>query len=637
MSNPQDVLIKTANGDYRLVKKQVELEGARQNWLFDAANQNNPYWLTDRVNRKSNLSRVYGYVTANLKLTDDLNARLRYSIDRGKSDSNTELPATTQFPTFMMDYGVYRQGLSRTNEFYIDGLLSYNKEISDFNISANLGTTAHKITGYHEGMNGKATLYDYSRLILYKDINIFSPESAARNSLWAYETVDWDQSGFFTAQLGYKDYLFLEGSYRLDRYRAFEQFHQTRGTPSTYGYFSFGGNALVHKMVTLPKVITNFKLRASYSEVGNSIPNKFYSTAKSKITGAVIPSKYAYFDNPVPEEMKSFEAGFDMSFFRNSLNWDVTFYNAKMVKSYLEIRTPAGLLEPVNSGVIRNIGVETNVSYGMNLTKNLFWRSGINFSFNDNRIVETRTNPDGTDAYMPQYIGFGGKFLVRYEKGGRYGDFYGTGFEKDANGKIKLYDDGSPVLSSDQYNEFIGNMNSKYMLGWNNMVSYKNFKLNFLIDGRLGGKVVSFTEAFLDYGGLSQRTADARLAAENDPTLTCTFEGKTYPAYRMEDGQLVPIQKYFQGIGGDINATQYVYDATNFRLRELSLGYTFKNLLGKNKHLSLSVIGRNLFFLYLKAPIDPDTSLSTGNSLGGFDIFNMPTARSIGVSASVSF
>ncbi len=645
---------------YSLITNQrAKLKGTMQNWLFMSPDKNNPYWLINRINRTHKLERVYGYISANVKITDDLKARLRYSIDRGHSEKISKVSATTQAPTRIMGFGVYGQGLNNSNEFYLDGLLSYNKEISDFSISANLGTTAHKITGYGQWLRQKATRYDFNKLILPTEINLFSSGVVG----WAAQrsrskSINWDQSLFFTGQLGYKNYFFMEGSYRIDRYRPFVQFHQTRNTPESYGYFSLGGNVLVHNFVKLPKYITNFKVRTSYSEVGNSIPNIIYNRAFSDgLTGAVIPSGYAHFDNPIPEKMKSFEAGFDMSFFRNSLNWDMTFYNTTMNNNYLLIGV-AGNKKPVNSGVIRNIGLETNVSYGMNITKNLFWRSGINFSFNDNKIVKTYIDPKtGKESLIAQQIGWGGKFQMKYTKGGRYGDLYATDFERNADGTIALRkSDGSPNLSSKKFDKFIGNMNAKYRLGWNNTVNYKNFRLNFLIDGKLGGKVVSFTEAYLDRYGVSARTAEARLAAENDPTLRYTLYEldnngeykldpvtgekivrEIVPAVRMEDGNLAPIQTYYQTIGKNINATQYVYDATNFRLRELSFGYVFKDLLGKKKHLSLSVIARNLFFIYIDAPIDPDTSLSTGNGLGGFDIFNMPTARSIGVSASVSF
>lgn len=106
--------------------------------------------------------------------------------------------------------------------------------------------------------------------------------------------------------------------------------------------------------------------------------------------------------------------------------------------------------------------------------------------------------------------------------------------------------------------------------------------------------------------------------------------------YINEGRDLVPIQQYYEILGTD-DASSYVYDATNFRLRELSLGYTFRDLFGNGKSLSLSVIARNLFFIYKDAPVDPDVSLSTANGLGGFEMFNLPAARSFGVNLKLNF
>ena len=104
-------------------------------------------------------------------------------------------------------------------------------------------------------------------------------------------------------------------------------------------------------------------------------------------------------------------------------------------------------------------------------------------------------------------------------------------------------------------------------------------------------------------------------------------------------GRLIGVQDYYQTVGatGSQYTPNYIYDATNFRLRELSLGYTFRNLLGENKNLSVSFIGRNLFFIYKDSPVDPDISLSTGNGLGGFEIFNLPSTRSFGFNVKVNF
>ena len=98
---------------------------------------------------------------------------------------------------------------------------------------------------------------------------------------------------------------------------------------------------------------------------------------------------------------------------------------------------------------------------------------------------------------------------------------------------------------------------------------------------------------------------------------------------------IIAVQDYYEYIGTE-DATNYIYNATNFRLRELSLGYTFRNLFGDYKNLSISFVCRNLFFLYREAPVDPDVSLSTANGLGGIDMFNYPSSRSFGLNIKLN-
>lgn len=153
----------------------------------------------------------------------------------------------------------------------------------------------------------------------------------------------------------------------------------------------------------------------------------------------------------------------------------------------------------------------------------------------------------------------------------------------------------------------------------------KDFTLSFLIDGKFGGKVLSMTEATLDGWGVSKRTGDARNAGkvvvdgvEFDPKAWYTTTG----ASNFNS----PYANEF-----------YVYDATNVRLRELSLGYTFRNLFGVGKNLTAAIIGRNLFFFYKDAPMDPDVSAGTGNGVQGVDMFALPTSRSFGLNLKLNF
>ena len=592
----------------------VELTGPKQEWAYWQNGMNNPYWMVNTRNSISEEERAYGYISANYQIIDGLKIQGRLSLDRTKMKGTSERMATTWNISAMEDYGMYGQDLNWINEVYVDALLSYDKQIKDFSISATTGWTGHTLKGETQKLWAKATTANWKHDTMPTLINFFEPSVSQGNVSERSYTLssNWDKGLLFTGQIGWQEKVYLEGSYRRDWYRAFKQYSY-RGTPTNYGYFSVGANALLHQIVTLPEVITNLKVRASYSEVGNSIPNVLYNARNTDpLTGAAVPSSYSYFNNPIPEKTKSFEAGFDISLFGSALNWDMTYYNSAMHNSYLTISDLGGLKKPVNAGVIRNQGIETTLSYNLAFAKDWMWRTSVNFSYNYNKIEKTYTKEDGTSAKLEQSIA-GGKVMVRYDEGGSYGDLYAQDFKRNEDGSIKLVN-GAPQLDTQNY-VYLGNMNSKFNLGWSNTINYKDFSLYFLINGRIGGKVISLTEGMLDAVGNSQRTADARLAAEANNLYTATGE----PAMYMSDGQLVSIEKYYRQVGGNTYGTQYVYNATNFRLGELSLGYTFRNLFGASKHLSLSLVARNLCFLYKDAPVDPDLALSTQNGLGAFD------------------
>ena len=610
----------------------VELTGPKQEWAYWQNGMNNPYWMVNTRNSISEEERAYGYISANYQIIDGLKIQGRLSLDRTKMKGTSERMATTWNISAMEDYGMYGQDLNWINEVYVDALLSYDKQIKDFSISATTGWTGHTLKGETQKLWAKATTANWKHDTMPTLINFFEPSVSQGNVSERSYTLssNWDKGLLFTGQIGWQEKVYLEGSYRRDWYRAFKQYSY-RGTPTNYGYFSVGANALLHQIVTLPEVITNLKVRASYSEVGNSIPNVLYNARNTDpLTGAAVPSSYSYFNNPIPEKTKSFEAGFDISLFGSALNWDMTYYNSAMHNSYLTISDLGGLKKPVNAGVIRNQGIETTLSYNLAFAKDWMWRTSVNFSYNYNKIEKTYTKEDGTSAKLEQSIA-GGKVMVRYDEGGSYGDLYAQDFKRNEDGSIKLVN-GAPQLDTQNY-VYLGNMNSKFNLGWSNTINYKDFSFYFLINGRIGGKVISLTEGMLDAVGNSQRTADARLAAEANNLYTATGE----PAMYMSDGQLVSIEKYYRQVGGNTYGTQYVYNATNFRLGELSLGYTFRNLFGASKHLSLSLVARNLCFLYKDAPVDPDLALSTQNGLGAFDVFNMPSARSFGISLKANF
>ena len=691
------------SGDGTVIMKQygnVLLKGPMQQYAIQKPAYNNPYWLLNQNSDESNEERFSASFGGTLKIIEGLNLQGRVSIDHTKYQNEGQTYASTWYDVEMYRYGRYWLNNSRTNEIYVDYMLSYNKEFAkDWSVSATAGYVGHTIKGSNSNTYIASTT-DYNvngdgyAFTIPTSINQFDPSKGGNGVTSKGKSSNWDQAALVTAQIGWKDAIFFDGSYRHDWYRPFRQFSKL-GTDESYGYFGLGANAIISDLVKLPEWFSYAKFRLSYSEVGNSIPNTLYNTVSvNNIQGtATINNRNSFI--PIPEKTKSFETGLEMQFFDDCLNLDITYYNSAMHNSYLEITGTNGKIQPVNSGVIRNQGIEVSAGYDWAITRGLRWKTGVNFSYNHNEIEKTYKDKFGNSKDMATEFG-GGKYRLLYREGGSYGDLYitdftrykedvyrytviekgvenGIPFERNvdkyttdpsiigddgnaatlankagdmyivngkpsyggyvtaaSNGKLRVYE------ANKKFQKFIGNANSPYQLSWSNTFTWKDFTLYFLINGRIGGKVVSLTEGYLDRWGASERTGAARLHAEKNNIYVTDEFGNSHPGMYLNDGRdLVSIEDYYYDLGTR-DASTYIYNATNFRLRELSLGYTFRNLFGENKNLSLSFVCRNLFFIYKDAPVDPDISLSTGNGLGGIDVFNHPSARSFGLNIKLN-
>ena len=692
----QNYFVQNADGHYEEIRDHVLLNGPQQQYAFQNPKQNNPYWLTNMNQGQQNEERFSASFNATVKLLEGLNFQARVSIDHSKYQSEGGTYASTWGPVEMYRYGTYYLNNSRTNEIYTDYMLSYNKDLSkDWTLSATAGYVGHTIKGNSSSTYiGNATV-DMTRgglsFGIPTAINKFEPSYGGPGVTSKGKSSNWDQAALVTAQVGFKDVVFFDASYRQDWYRPFKQFAYL-GTDESYGYFGFGGNAILSDMIELPKWFNYAKYRLSYSEVGNSIPNELYGTVtlNEALGTANTTSRNSFI--PEPEKTKSFETGLEMQFLRDCLNVDLTYYNSAMHNSYLEIAGTNGKAQPVNSGIIRNQGIEATVGYDWKINRDWRWKTSVNFSYNNNKIEATAKDKYGNNKDMATSFAEG-KIQLLYRKGGAYGDIYVTDFTRykenvyveyipeqaydeannpleDENGNPILVDvpyyntvgngelvnkagdlyivNGKPSLggyataasngklrvyeSNKKFQKFAGNVNSKYQLSWSNTFTYKDFSLFFLINGRIGGKVISLTEGYLDNFGASKRSGAARLNAEKNGIYTA--DGR-HGMYLNEGRNLVAVEDYYTFVGSS-DATSYIYDATNFRLRELSLGYTFRNLFGEYKNLNVSFVCRNLFFLYKDSPVDPDVSLSTANGLGGIDVFNYPSARTFGLNIKLN-
>jgi Outer membrane receptor proteins, mostly Fe transport len=433
---------------------------------------------------------------------------------------------------------------------------------------------------------------------------------------------------FGNFQIGYKDMLYLDLSGRND-------WASTLALTGNQSYFypAVGLTGIVSQMVELPQAISFAKVRVSSSQTGNEVPfnvvNPWGSIGSSGTpdgVGTINPNTQQPFTNMKPEKITSNEIGAEMRFFKGRAGFEFTYYKDVSKNQFLTLQAPSGsgyTYYYVNAGKITNKGFELTLDVEPVKTKDFNWKSSVNLSQNKNKINELiADNPDY------QVGGDDEGFASIIKAGGSFNDIYIYKFARNDAGQIILDSNGVPTKAAKQTK--VGNVNPDFILGWNNTIGYKNFYCSILVNGKFGGKAFSKTEAFLDSYGVSKRTADARDAGK---IAINAIQGTTAVTS-------IDPTTYYSAVGDRNRIMEpYIYSRTNIRLAQLVIGYNLdvQKLKLPIKDASISLIGRNLFFFYKKAPYDPENSMSTSNSMQSNEVFSMPATRTYGVNLKFTF
>lgn len=584
----------------------------------------NPYWMLNRQTPITNRNRYDFGLSAKWDLTSFLSIQGRIKYESGNDHFVHNAYASSVGNLYPM--GRMKDDRFFSDQLYGDAILNYNQTFHDFTVTAAAGAsfTKNKTSSVILWAEGSQFTEPGAGNVFYP--NIFTPNNYYGNMSTYKPGENWVtqkrlNAVFATAQLGYKEGAFLDVSVRNDWSSALA-FTES----CSFFYPSVGGSLLLNKFVNMGKNIDLFKFRLSYAIVGNDVPvfmsNLLYTLGAN---GTIAPPENAPFRTLKPEKTHSLEAGFDGMFFQNRLSFNFTYYKTNSKNQFFSIEAPyeSGLRNRyVNAGNVQNEGFEFNVGWIEEFNQNFSWNTNLNFSYNKNKVKKLVDDlPNGLTL-----SNFGGAKIILKE-GGEYGDLYVRELLRDENGQPKMNAEGQPILGGESNEEmkFIGNMNAKVNMGWSNSFRYKDFTLSFLIDAKFGGKVISMTEAALDGWGVSERSGKAR------------DHGSV-----VVDGVSFTPENWYKTIGNNnFNSPywteNYVYNATNVRLREMSIGYTFRNLIGTNNNLTVALVGRNLFFFYKDAPMDPDVSAGTGNGVQGIDMFALPTSRSFGLNLKLNF
>lgn len=612
--------------DMRMYEEFDEIRGIpsqRWKWKEQGMDMQNPYWIVNRNLYGTKKDRYMFNAGLKYDILEWLNVAGRIRVDNANSDYERKNYATTN-ELFAGPKGFYSLQKIQDKQVYGDLIVTINKRFNDFSLFTNVGGSFVDKRNTTSGAQG--SLRDIPNKFVYQNIDMV-------NGRASYLDQDgWRQftaSAFASVELGWKSMLYLTLTGRNDWDSALANTEQL-----SFFYPSVGLSAVITEMVKLPEFINYLKVRGSYASVGSAIPRGLSMTGYTynKATGMWDAPLFRPLGKLYPERTNSFEFGFTSKFFKNSLSIDFTYYksNTKNQTMSVPISESSGFSTMyVQSGNVQNKGVELTVGYHKDIN-DFSWSSSLTFSKNKNKIIELLDNyqdPLSGEIYNVPYIDKGGIGAnVRLVPGGSMGDIYVDKVLKRDNEGYVYIDPVTQnvVLESIATNpKKVGSVLPKCNLGFRNELSYKNINLSFLITARIGGVVVSSTEAMMDYYGVSEKTAKLR--------------DKGNGKIKINKGE-IDVEKYYSKVGGpDGLMSNYVYDATNVRLQEVSLGYTFPKKWMNSTVLSVALTGRNLWMIYNKAPFDPEMTASTGTFNQGCDFFMQPSLRNIGFRVKLSF
>jgi len=585
-----------------------------QNWNFgDALKMQNPYWVTNRMVRENKKSRYMLSGSLKYKVNDwlDITGRLRY--DDASTKQEDKRYASTIDLFAHSKYGYYGYGKINDQSLYGDLMANINKSFDVYSLSANIGgsfsRTKYDLTGYQGGLKAPSNLFTPNAI----DYGMVTNDNRPIYDLHKHNI----NSVFANVELGWKSMLYLTLTGRNDWDSALD------GTSNeSFFYPSVGASAVVSSMVQLPRFINYLKVRGSWASVGSAISPNITSPWRytyNPASGTYSTVTYKFPTTFYPERTNSWEAGISARFLNNALTFDVTVYQSNTRKqTFLRSIPPTDgfTQEYIQTGNVRNRGIELAIGYNRNFG-DLSWNTSFTYSANRNKIIKLL---DDENEVLKQGGLSGAEIILK--KGGTMGDVYmTTDFARDAEGNIAV-DDKKGVLQTNLNNPlYRGSVLPKANIGFSNEFAWKGFNFGFLITARFGGIVLSQTQAILDSYGVSKASAVAR---DNGGIAV--------------NGGRVNAESYYSVVGGDNPIwSEYIYSATNARLQEAHIGYTFPKKFLKGAELSLGLTANNLFFIYNKAPFDPEAVASTGTYYQGFDYFMQPSLRTIGFNVKVKF
>ena len=595
-------------------------------WAPNFNGAGNPYWTINNVQEPRVRERILGLISLKYDITEDLSILGRSGIDKG----NVFREFLRYVDTYTTaDGGYYAKDYNYSLEWNSDVLLSYQKDLSDnFSLGLNAGANLRQSTSEDLFAEGRNFVVE----------NLFAISNTTQQLAGEGISEKEQQSVYAFGEIGFKNAIFLNGSFRNDWTSTLPEDNRS------YSYPSVGLTAVLSDLIDFPSAISFVKLRGSYAEVGNDTdPYQLFRQANINL-GTITLNSTQPLANLRPERTTTIEGGFDARLFDDNLRFDFTYYRSNTFDQLFAVNTPvaSGVSRIfLNGADIQNQGVEIVLGITPITTPDFSWDINVNFARNVSEVLEIA---DDVDVLIQ-----GGGFLREYriEEGEAFGNQYSRGFQRDDQGNVLVDASGLPLVTPGKTVK-VANFQPDWLSGINNTFKYKDFSLRALIDIRQGGQVAVFTEAILADAGLLDYTAQGR---DGSLVFGENVYGELNAVLADEDGNPTSttnnIEVEAEALWGRLGGRNapvgeaFIRDASNIRLREVVLGYSLPDGITSRlpfRSASVSLVGRNLFFFSNKTEyFDPEAVQSVDNNAEGLNSFSPPTTRSYGVSLNFGF
>ncbi len=577
---------------------------------------NNPYFTLYESYNNDLRNRVFGniYLTYDIlpELTFSMFARTDFYTDRREDRAaiGGYLP------------NAYEEGIYEFSEDNYEFLFQYDKDLSpNFSLMANFGGN----------LRLNKLQYNFSRTQGGLSVpNFYNLEaSVERPTMTDFTSEKQVQSLYGSVNLGYKDFIFLEGSLRNDWSSTLPAGNNSYQYPAVSTSFVFSN------LLTGFNVLSFGKVRAGWAQVGNDTdPYRLAITyqaedAYGNSPAYTVPNILNNSDLK-PELTSNFEAGIDLRFLENRLGVDFTYYYNVTTDQILPLsvsKTTGYESIIVNAGKLENKGVELMI-YGTPIkTANFSWELTVNVARNRNKVLELA---EGQDTYE---VGSREGNSINAKVGEPYGTIIGpTGVFDEETGKPIVDENGLYLRAPGQV---IGNIMPDYTGGFSSTFNYKGISLNALIDFQIGGEAWIET---IQNGKANGQFIESVGNNENGVPLRNPVSegGGVKPDAVTINGEpntvFVEAQDYFKQFYSLDGFA--VFDMSYAKLRQVMLGYTFPKKFYENipiESLQISFVARNIGLLYKNVPhIDPAEIGIGSDNVQGLEGASLPAPRTLG-------